>query len=144
MEYLREKSAKGLEQLSHDTAQDNNTHSGFLYQQYLTWLAIIAWVLLISAEEHSLELALLWRSGASSICQFYIDIAHLLQPTAAMFMVASIWCMRMAKTLFTIISWPIHTFSAYVPYVTWVAFSNDLSSKTILSWTFKICSCNMN
>ena len=41
MEYLREKSAKGLEQLSHDTAQDNNTHSEFLYQ-YLTWLAIVA------------------------------------------------------------------------------------------------------
>ena len=41
MEYLREKSAKGLEQLSHDTAQDNNTHSEFLYQ-YLTWLTIVA------------------------------------------------------------------------------------------------------
>ena len=73
-------------------------------------------MLLISAEGHSLESALLWRSGASSICQFYIDSAHLLQPTAAMFMVASIWCMRMAKTLFTVISWPIHTFLAYVPY----------------------------
>jgi len=40
MEYLREKSAKGLEQLSHDTAQDNNKLSGCLYQ-YLNWSAIV-------------------------------------------------------------------------------------------------------
>ena len=91
MEYLREKSAKGLEQLSHNTARDNNTHLGWCLYQYLTWLAIIAWVLLISAEGHSVDSELLWRSGASSICQFFIDNnAHLLQPTAAMFMVASI------------------------------------------------------
>ena len=101
MEYLRGKSAKGLEQLSHHTAQDNITQHHTL--------------LLISAEGNSLESALLWRS-AISICQFYIDNAHLLQPTAAMFMVASIWCTRMEKTLFTVISWPIHTFLAYVPY----------------------------
>ena len=35
MEFLREKSAEGLEQLSHDTVQDNNMHLGRLYQHAL-------------------------------------------------------------------------------------------------------------